>query len=534
MSGLDSGNEAAARDTAHRLAGSSLPPALAGVLKTLSAAEKTAGSIGEVSPPPGWRVETDGAGGILLLEEPAGAPPRLWAAMDAFGWLHALLDWVPEGLGHAWLRLPGGDGLEIHPGAASHPLWGQSDELRHITGSLGATRSRTAGLLPALPYHRLETLPPFDRPGDLPPGAGGAVLNLLACLLRLQGRQTARYRGPYPTAALFASLNRCFRPSLPGMEQGPSPIEKSQGGAAQSEEQTGEVQLRARFSREEMTLAFRGEMVANPIAWEPAPFAQMLPATHVLVHLRDGVETAWIGRKAFRFQPWRNGLLAAGASIWRETGPGEPAEGTPTYGVGLAMLGRPWRRFLLLGPDGRIRESKIPIPYSPPHSTHPAAPLAELWRPVIFCWCAVGAVPALAPAILELETSLPVDWAPLELCLAEASPEGGVLLAAAMAGRFLALQSAGEKEGGGRAKSNGGEEPGALAMMMISDVLGELAPLVRGAAQGKLALEPPREPGRLMEQGAVLQAEARTRLERSLPPLVAALRRGEALPPVPR
>ena len=539
MSGPDGGNHGAAGDTARRLAGSALPPAVAEVLKTLSGTGATANPAAPGAvPPQGWRMEADGAGGFLLLEEPAGAPPRLWAALDRFGWLHALLDWKDGGLGHAWLRLPGGEGLEIHPGAGRHPLWGRSDKLchitgRHITGTPGASRSRTVGLLPALPYHRLETLPPFDRPGDLPAGAGGAVLNLLARLLRLQGRPMAHYRGPYPTAALFASLSRCFRPALPGAGQAPSPIEEPYGAAPSNEDQSPEARLRTRFSHDGTTLAFRGEMAANPIAWEPAPFAQLLPAADVLVHLRDGVETVWIGRKAFRFRPWRNGLLAAGAGIWSET-----VEGAPAHGVGLAMLGRPWRRFLLLGHDGAIRQAEVPPgtlpnqpnPPNPALPPRPLAPLADLWRPVIFCWCAVDAVPALAPAILALEPTLPLQWAPLELCLAEASTEGGLLLNAAMAGRFLALQS-------GREATNdpgGAGDPGALATMMISDVLGELAPLVRGAAQRKLALEPQSDPGRLMEQGVRMQAGARTRLERSLPALAAALRRGEVLPPVPR
>ena len=70
-------------------------------------------------------------------------------------------------------------------------------------------------------------------------------------------------------------------------------------------------------------------------------------------------------------------------------------------------------------------------------------------------------------------------------------------------------------------------------MMMVSDVVGELAPLIRRAAQRELSLLPPEDPVATIERGKGIQAEARRRMEGSLPALVAALLRKEALPPIP-
>jgi hypothetical protein len=54
-------------------------------------------------------------------------------------------------------------------------------------------------------------IPPLFAPARLPPGAGTAVLNLIAGLMKDQGVARVRYRGPYPTEQLFTALLECFR-----------------------------------------------------------------------------------------------------------------------------------------------------------------------------------------------------------------------------------------------------------------------------------------------------------------------------------
>ena len=44
-------------------------------------------------------------------------------------------------------------------------------------------------------------------PGKLPPGAGAALLNVIALL----AERPLRYAGPYPTPALYRALRRSFR-----------------------------------------------------------------------------------------------------------------------------------------------------------------------------------------------------------------------------------------------------------------------------------------------------------------------------------
>jgi hypothetical protein len=74
------------------------------------------------------------------------------------------------------------------------------------------------------------------------------------------------------------------------------------------------------------------------------------------------------------------------------------------------------------------------------------------------------------------------------------------------------------------------EDAAGLAMMLVSDALQALAPHLWRLAQARLARGAPPEPRTLLQAGEAAQGEARERLQRALPALVAALARGEALP----
>ena len=60
-------------------------------------------------------------------------------------------------------------------------------------------------------YEDIDFLPPLDNPTALPAGGGSTVLNVIALLAQDQGKSVLRYRGPYPSERLFATLRESFR-----------------------------------------------------------------------------------------------------------------------------------------------------------------------------------------------------------------------------------------------------------------------------------------------------------------------------------
>jgi len=62
----------------------------------------------------------------------------------------------------------------------------------------------------ALDWAQPREIPTVAAPAALPPGAGGAILNVIAELARRAGVTALRYAGPYPTPALWRALARSF------------------------------------------------------------------------------------------------------------------------------------------------------------------------------------------------------------------------------------------------------------------------------------------------------------------------------------
>lgn len=464
---------------------------------------------GAAEVPAGWRLAPDVAGGWLLLETGAGAA-RPWAAGDRFGALHLAVRWAGADVHAAWFRLPGGGWLELRPRAGEHPLWGASDGLwHHPPGSdaeAPAAEGRPVGLLPAQDYGALRHLPPLDRPAGLPPGAGGAVLNFLALLLALQGTRRVTYRGPYPTPALFDTLQRSFVPEAPPAD------------------------ALTRFTQDETALAFSGRMMESPVGWQPAPFVASLPRPGLLLHWREGLETAWIGTVPFRgaeaTAAGRPGALPAGERVWREPAPGgaEPAEGAAggAWAVGLVLLGRPFGRLARVAADGTVLQADstvlqatAPEPIPDEAAGPPGPALHPLLREVACAWSTLRAHPALAAALAALEEEVTLVWEPLPLRLA-APMAGGVRVQAALAQAFRARRAH--------------EDAPALAAMLVSDLLEALEPHLRRLARQRLEAAPAPSMEALLAAGQAAQTAARGRLEQALPVLLAALARGEALP----
>ncbi len=115
----------------------------------------------------------------------------------------------------------------------------------------------------AIDWAHPTEIPAIAAPGRLPPGAGGAILNVLALLAVRAGVPALRYAGPYPTSALWHSLQRSFRP---------------QAGATEAAFARDLVDRMVHLSREPIAIDFA-----------PAPH-ERIAIPHGHVELRDGLE----------------------------------------------------------------------------------------------------------------------------------------------------------------------------------------------------------------------------------------------------
>lgn len=482
-----------------------LPVEVADAMRRVLAGDARRPAPGRRSPlQGGWWLRGGASGSLALFQASPNATPRRWACADSGGRLHSLLRWAEPAadgplLGAA-LLLPGGGWLEVKPGAARHPLWGAADLLSVRQGG----ELREVARCQAVNYARIGCIPPVDRPAHLPPGAGEALLNLLAVLLADQGATQVTYRGPYPTEQLFHSLLRSFRCPAPAAET-----------------------LHA-FTREAPALALSGESGDNPVAWQPRPYEPVRAAEGVCAHIRDGVETVWVGeapyRRAAATEAFTDAFTetctvaaqAAGARVWREEGDGD-GDGDAEYHVGLVLLGAPYRRVGVLNGRGGLTEWHQAPPGDSPADENRIVekPATRAWQDAVFAWAALNSTAALAPGILALQGRLPAVWAHLPHALAAIDNER-LLLQAGAFDQFRRLRE--------------GRESGALALMLISDVLSGAVPLLRRQAQAMLEAAPPPDWGALPRQGEAARRTAGITLNRVVPGLARSLAEGGAGP----
>jgi len=116
---------------------------------------------------------------------------RLAGVTDRTGARHAQLTW--SGAADRLVRLAV-DGTVVDGAIRHHPPLGAA----HTVGETAMT---------ALDWARPAEIPAIAAPGRLPLGAGAAILNTIALLARDAGVTALRYAGPYPTAALWRSLD---------------------------------------------------------------------------------------------------------------------------------------------------------------------------------------------------------------------------------------------------------------------------------------------------------------------------------------
>lgn len=126
--------------------------------------------------------------------------------VDRTGFVWAELTWNADQLRS--LRVPG---AVVLGEPAAHPLLGRAHPI--VTDD-GVELTHAS----VIDWARPTEIPAIAEPGRLPPGSGGAILNVLAQLAHDAEVKALRYAGPYPTTALWKALARSF--SVYGTEDG--------------------------------------------------------------------------------------------------------------------------------------------------------------------------------------------------------------------------------------------------------------------------------------------------------------------------
>ena len=177
---------------------------------------------------------------------------RLARVVDRTGVCHAELRWAGDRLEQLIV-----DGATVEGAVITDPLLGDAHRV-------GGT------VMSALDWARPVEVPAIAAPAALPPGAGGALLNVIALLAQRAEVTALRYAGPYPTAVLWRSLLRSF--------------------CTEGDEAT--------FTAGALDRALRVDRTPIAIEFRPAPH-ERVAITRGFVELRDGAERAVVDGVAY-------------------------------------------------------------------------------------------------------------------------------------------------------------------------------------------------------------------------------------------
>lgn len=301
---------------------------------------------------------------------------RVVAVEGVGGQTQATLAWNDQGLERAELLLPDHRSIVVAGGGGEHPVFGPVDRLCDADGA-------TVAFLGRIDWQHPQHVPPVDRPGALPTGAGAAVLNLLAIAARVADVEALRYRGPYPTAALFDALLTSFTI-------------------------VGDLsEALAQFTANVERTAVLGAMVTVPVALCPAPFEWDWPDPRVCVQRREGIERIYVDGRSFDAQ--RRG----------------PRRVLPRSDGGVdavVMVGeRRWATVVSLDGQGKLLAAPAPLPSAPPELVGESLP-AEV-QAVVAEVVARRAGAPLSAAVREVLLSRPLVWADPGLAIVRAGPE---------------------------------------------------------------------------------------------------------------
>lgn len=273
------------------------------------------------------------------------------------------------------LRLPDHREIAIEPDAEEHPLLGRCDRVCSLDGTVLALGS-------AVDWRRPREIPALDRPGALPRGAGTAILNLLAWQARRAGDEALRYRGPYPSEALWTSLRASFR------------VEGS------------EAEAEARFFAD-AEARMRGTSVEPiDVTFRPDPHAWTFTSERVCVQHRRGLERVYVDGRAFDRE---------GPGPWRVLEVGEERA------AGVVLGSAPWAEVLRLDAQGRPLGEPVPLPPAPGDlvGTRLPQPVVAVLTEVL-----VGQAPRLLqPVVRQVLEGRAIAWGETRPELVAVGPE---------------------------------------------------------------------------------------------------------------
>lgn len=192
-------------------------------------------------------------------------------------------------------------GLTIDRTVVEHPLVGDAQAI--------AKDGVVLTYVSALDWDDPREIPTIAEPGSLPAGTGGAIINLIA----ERATSALRYRGPYPTPALYRTLLRSFRASADEATFTRDVLERT-----------------ARVARDEV-----------PVDFVPAPHRRVVHA-HGVSEVRDGLERTTIDGVAYERDGSPARLVGDHAEVW--------------FGDSV------WSRVATLSPDGALLDGPHPIP----------------------------------------------------------------------------------------------------------------------------------------------------------------------------
>jgi hypothetical protein len=258
-------------------------------------------------------------------------------------------------------------GLTIDRTVTTHPLLGDAQAI--------AKDGTVLTYVSALDWNHPTEIPTIAEPGALPPGTGGAIMNLIA----ERATSALRYAGPYPTPALYRTLLRSFR--------------------ASADEAT--------FTRD--VLARTATVARDPIAvdFTPAPHRRVVHARGVS-EVRDGLERTTIDGVAYEIDGSparlvdRHSLRDAARSS--KAGPFENAAEV-WFGDAL------WSRVATLSADGALVDG--PHPIAAPTTNALGGPFPAPLRTALADLVAELVPVPLADAAREYLSTTNIVWADL-------------------------------------------------------------------------------------------------------------------------
>jgi hypothetical protein len=280
-------------------------------------------------------------------------------------------------------------GLTISRALVPHPLLGEAHTI--------SSGDRVLTHMTSLDWDRPTQIPAIAAPGALPPGTGGAILNLIAERALAAGVQSLRYAGPYPTPALYRSLLRSFR--------------------ASHDEATFTCDLTER------ALDLRRDEIA--VDFTPAPHRRISHA-HGLSEVRHGLERTTLDGVVFERDTTAPARLVPGTP--RVEFPGDAYQ-VPTIAAQVWFGDRLYAHVAALDEDGTLVEG--------PHAIAPmtSSVIGTRFPPQLVAALSellVDYVPLASDKIAEVFAQVPIVWADLGARAASRRREGGIAIHAAI------------------------------------------------------------------------------------------------------